>query len=75
LGSRPLIAGVAREHEAVDHQRILAKRKQFGQPHVGRGAVGTFPLEDVVLGDDPTEPVLGDHCIVGKSPEGLAAAG
>jgi hypothetical protein len=70
LGSRPLIAGVAWEHEAVDHQRVLAGRKQLGQPQVGRDAVHTFPLEDVVLGDDPTgwkRTPGGSHCLGGAA--------
>ena len=50
VGSGALITGVARKHEAVDHQRALAGREQLRQPHVGRGTVRCRPLEDVVLG-------------------------
>src|SRR3954447_21833896 len=47
----PLIARVARKHEAVDRQRVLARREELGQPHIGRSAVCSGALEDVVLGN------------------------
>src|SRR6266545_1725561 len=50
----PLVAGVAREHHAVDHQRVHAGREELREPHVGRCAVRTSSLEDVVLRDDST---------------------
>ena len=69
-GPRPLVAGVAREHEAVDHERVLAGREQLRQPHVGRGAVGTCPLEDVVLRNNPAGRELaprGSHGLHGAA--------
>jgi hypothetical protein len=39
---------------AVDHERVLAGGEELREPHVGRAAVRTSPLEDVVLGDDAT---------------------
>jgi hypothetical protein len=41
-----------REHEVVDHQRVLAGREQLRHPHVGGTSVRGLALEDVVLGDD-----------------------
>src|SRR5215216_6920869 len=54
FGTRPLIAGVTGEHHAVDHQRVLAGREQRREPHVGRCAVRTCSLEDIVLRHWPT---------------------
>jgi hypothetical protein len=50
--ARPVVAGMTGKHEVVDHERVLAGREQLRQPHVGRGAVRTRSLEDVVLRDD-----------------------
>ena len=47
-GPRRLVAGVAREHEAVDHERVLAGLEQLRQPHVGRRPVRSLALKDVV---------------------------
>jgi hypothetical protein len=66
FGTRPLVAGVTGEHHAVDHQRVLAGREQLREPHVGRCAVRTCPLEDIVLRDWPTGRKLtprGGHCL------------
>ena len=46
---RPLVAGIAREHEAVDHQTVLARLEQLRQFHVGGSAVGASAVKDVVL--------------------------
>ena len=51
-GSGPIVLGIAREHEAVDRQRVLSRCEQLREPHVHRLAVGALALEDVVLRDD-----------------------
>src|SRR5262249_38259447 len=50
---RPFVTGVAREHEAVDHQRVLAWCEQLRQPYVGWRAVPSGARENVVLGNTP----------------------
>jgi hypothetical protein len=55
---RPLVAGITREHETVDHQRVTAGLEQLRELHVGWGPVGTHTLEDVVLGNNPAERQL-----------------
>jgi hypothetical protein len=54
FGTRPLVAGVTGEHHAVDHQRALAGREQLREPHVGRCAVRSCSLKDIVLRHWPT---------------------
>ena len=49
----PVAAVAAREHEVVDHQRVLAGSEQLRQPHLGRRAVGAERLEHVVLRNRP----------------------
>src|ERR671923_2255013 len=49
LGAGPLVAGIAREHEAVDDERVPARREQLRHAHLRRGAVRSGRLEDVVL--------------------------
>src|SRR6266540_2367240 len=44
----PLVAGIEREHHAVDYQRVHAGREELREPHVGQCAVCTCSLEDVV---------------------------
>ena len=51
--ARPLVIERAREHEAVDRERVLAGLEQLRQPHIDRGAAGTCLLEDIVLRDGP----------------------
>jgi len=52
VGAGPVVARVAREHEAVDHERVLARGEQVGQPQLDGTAVSASTPEDVVLGDD-----------------------
>jgi hypothetical protein len=47
-GTGRLIFGVARKHEAVDKQRVLAGREQLGQPHLDWRAVSPGAAKDVV---------------------------
>jgi hypothetical protein len=49
----PAIARIAREHEAVDDERVLAGREQFGKPDLA--APVRDLLEDVIVGDGTTE--------------------
>src|SRR2546427_370718 len=42
-----MVAGVAGDYEAVDDERVLARREQPGEPDVA-----VLPAEDVVLGND-----------------------
>jgi hypothetical protein len=53
-GLRPgaLVAGIAREHEAVDGERIPSGGEQLRQPDVRCGRISSRPLEGIVLGDD-----------------------
>ena len=44
-----VVERIAGKHHAVDHQRVLARREQFRQPHPGRRAVGPLLPEQVVL--------------------------
>jgi hypothetical protein len=52
LGTGPLVAGIAREHEAVHDERALPGREQLRQAHVDRLAVRARAVEHVVHGDD-----------------------
>src|SRR5215217_3349775 len=44
----PLVAGIAREHEVVDHERVVLGREQVAQPELTRPAVAIHTGEDVV---------------------------
>ena len=46
---RSIIARVAWEHEAVDHQRLLARCEQLREPHLHSGTGLPGSVEDVVL--------------------------
>ena len=58
MRARLLVVERAREHEVVDHERVLAGHEQLRQPHLGRGAAGSCLLEDVVLRDDPDRRIV-----------------
>ena len=45
----PVVAGIAREHEIVDDEQILAFREELRQPDAGRLPGGIQPVEDIVL--------------------------
>ena len=45
--ARPRVARIAREHEAVDDERILARREELGEPDLAAALGGV--LEAVVL--------------------------
>src|SRR5262249_45116736 len=51
-GPGPRVARPAREHEAVDDERVLAGLEQLGEPDLAAARAGL--LEAVVLGDDAT---------------------
>src|SRR5205823_1743042 len=52
LGPWPDVAGIAREHEAVDRERVPAGREQLRQPDVGWGAIRSHAAKRVVLAND-----------------------